>query len=231
MRRTFKIMACLLMSLFAASNANAYTTTESETLKVWYELPTFIADGQTVNYVKVYENDGDNVYSAFNMHFILPEGIRVNKIQEGREEVNDITLSDRAAKSHAISCNMPDATTLKIICTSSQNDDLYNTDLNDQPLDYLFTVGLIAEPTLAVGEYEVYLDGIKFVFKNGDASVPANEPITGTMVVESGSTGVEAIAADALDADDCYDLQGRKVDPSRVRGTIVISKGQKVFVK
>ena len=231
MKKTFKLLSCVLMALFMAFNAKAFTTTESETLKVWYELPTFIADGKTVNYVKVYENDGDNVYSAFNMHFVLPEGIRVNQIKQGRELVNDITLSDRAASTHAISCNMPDATTLKVICTSSMNDNLYNTDMDDQPLDLLYTVGLIAEPELAPGEYEIYLDGIKFVFKNADASVPANEPIYGTMVVESGTSGIEAIAADELNANDCYDLQGRKVDPARMHGTIVISNGTKVLVK
>ena len=231
MKTNFKFMACALMALFMTSNAKAYTTTEAATLKVWYELPTFIADGQTVNYIKVYENDGDNVYSAFNMHFVLPEGIRVNKVKHGRDEVNDITLSDRASSSHAISCNMPNATTLKIICNSSMNDNLYNTDVNDEPLDLLFTIGLIAEPELAAGEYEIYLDGIKFVFKNADASVPANEPIYGTMVVKSETSGIESINADVYDNGDCYDLQGRKVNPSTVHGTIVISNGTKVFVK
>lgn len=231
MKTNFKFMACALVSLLMAANARAYTTTESETLKVWYELPTFIADGQTVNYIKVYENDGDNVYSAFNMHFVLPEGIRVNKVKQGRDEVNDIALSERASSSHAISCNMPNATTLKIICTSSMNDNLYNTDNNDEPLDLLFTIGLIAGPELAAGEYEISLDGIKFVFKNADASVPADEPIYGKMVVKSETSGIESIEADAYRDGDCYDLQGRKVNPSNVHGTIVISNGSKVLVK
>ncbi len=230
MKKTFKLMSCVLMSLCIALNAKAFTTTESETLKVWYELPTFIADGKTVNYIKVYENDGDNEYSAFNMHFILPEGLQINKIKQGRELVNDITLSDRASSTHAISCNMPDATTLKVICTSSMNDNLYNTDLDDQPLDYLFEVGLIADPELAPGKYEIYLDGIKFVFKNADASVPANEPIPATMVVESGTSGIGMIADDNANIEDCYDIMGRKVNPVDKHG-IIISNGTKLLVK
>lgn len=217
------------MVCMAVLNANAYTTTASETLHVWYEMPTFIADGETVNYIKVYENDGDNVYSAFNMHFVFPEGLRLNRIKKGREEVNDITLSERASSTHSIGCNMPAPTMLKIICTSNVNDNLYNTDLNDEPLDLLFTVGLIADPSMAAGTYEMYLDGIKFVFKTGDASVPANEPIYGTMEVQS-TSGVESVNVDQ-ESTEYYDLQGRKVDPSRVHGTIVISNGSKKLVK
>ena len=230
MEKSVKLFSCVLMVVLAVFSAKAYTTSDSETLTVWYELPTFVADGETVNYIKVYENDGDNVYSAFNMHFVLPEGLRVNQIKQGREMVNDITLSDRAASTHSISCNMPNATTLKIICTSSANDNLYNTDLEDQPLDLLFTVGLIAEPEMTPGSYEIYLDGIKFVFKTGDACVPANEPVYGTMEV-SGTSGIENVDGDRIGLDDCYDLQGRKVDSSRVHGKVVISKGGKFLLK
>lgn len=211
--------------------ARAYTTSKSETLKVWYEIPTIIADGKTVNYIKVYENDGDQIYSAFNMHFVLPAGLHVNQVKQGRDMVNDIKLSDRASSTHAISCNMPDATTLKIISTSSLNDNLYNTDINEKPLDHLFTIGLIADPEMASGSYEIYLDGIKFVFKSGDASVPANEPVYGTMVVESATSGIDEIEVDQLDPDDCYDLMGRKVNLDKARGMIIVTKGRKFYVK
>lgn len=225
------LISCFLMGCMLAFNANAYTTTESETLNVWYELPTFIADGETVNYIKVYENDGDNVYSAFNMHFVFPEGLRVNRIKKGREEVYDITLSERASSTHTIACNMPEATMLKIICTSTVNDNLFNTDLNEQPLDLLFTVGLIADPSMEPGSYEIYLDGIKFVFKTGDASVPANEPIYSTMLVEPDPTAVESVSIDHNVPIEYYDLQGHRVNPSLMHGKIVISKGNKVLVK
>lgn len=194
--------------------AGAYTTTKSETLKVWYEIPTVIADGKTVNYIKVYEHDEGDPYSAFNMHFVFPEGLSVNKIKVGRDMVNDIEFSDRASSTHAISCNMPNATTLKIIGDSSMNDDLYDTDLDDKPLDLLFTVGMIADPNMESGTYEVYLDGIKFVYKTADACVPANEPIYGTMVVDNPS-GINDIAIDLDNNDDTvvyYNLQGQPID-------------------
>lgn len=231
MKTTAKMLWLLAVAMLASPGASAYTTTKSETLKVWYDVPTIIADGQTVNYITVYENDGDLAYSAFNMHFVLPEGLHVAQKKEGRDMVDDIVLSDRASSTHAISCNMPDATTLKIISTSSKNDDLYNDDVDGKPLDKLFTVGLIADPSLAAGTYDIYLDGIKFVFKTGDACVPANEPVYGKMTVSNPTSAIDEISADELDPEDCFDLLGRKVNPKNVHGKIVVSKGRKVLVK
>lgn len=207
-----------------------YKTTESETLKVWYEIPTIVADGVTVNYITVYQHDEGDPYSAFNMHFVFPVGLRVNKVRSGRDMVDDIKFSERASATHAISCNMPDATTLKIIGDSSMNDDLYSDDAEGKPLDKLFTVGMIADPSLAEGEYDVYLDGIKFVYKTGDACVPVNEPIYGKMTVNA-TSGIDEISADELDANDCFDLMGQKVDPKKAHNMIVVTKGRKVYVR
>ncbi len=231
MKKVIKRLSMALAVMLTSFSAGAYTTTKSETLKVWYEIPTIIADGKTVNYIKVYQHDEGPAYSAFNMHFIFPEGLSLNKVKDGRNMVNDIKFSERASSTHAISCNMPEATTLKIIGDSSMNDDLFDTDLNEQPLDELFTVGLIASPDMAAGSYEIYMDGIKFVYKTGDACVPANEPVYGTMIVENPTSSIEEISVDELDPDDCYDIMGRKVDPKKVRGMIVVSKGRKFYVR
>lgn len=51
------------------------------------------------------------------------------------------------------------------------------------------------------------------------------------MVVENPTSAIDEITADELDPNDCYDLMGRKVDPKKVHGMIVVSKGRKVFVK
>lgn len=45
------------------------------------------------------------------------------------------------------------------------------------------------------------------------------------------STGINSVTIDAIDAHDCYDLLGRKVDPTKVHGIVVISKGYKYIIK
>lgn len=120
---------------------------------------------------------------------------------------------------------------IRIIATSSENANLYKDDLDGNPLDELFTVGLIADPTLAAGEYPVFMEGIKFCLKNADARIPAAAPMLYTIKVANTQTGVEEIEASSLDPDDCYDLQGRKVNPMHSHGMIVISKGKKVLIK
>ena len=223
-------MAAMLST--AAFGMEAYTTTPSSDLRVWPEFPTIIADGKTVNYVKVYQHDDqDLVYSAFNMEFILPEGFRVNTVKEGRNMVDDIKLTERADATHSISCNLMDGYDLRIIAYSSKNADLYQDDEEGNPLDHLFTVGLIAEPTLTGGEHTMQLDGVKFVMKNGDATVPAVEPATFTFYVQPTMTGVEDVAVEEEETE-YYDLQGHKVNPENAHGRIVVSsKGAKVLVK
>lgn len=46
-----------------------------------------------------------------------------------------------------------------------------------------------------------------------------------------GDSGITTVAAEELDPADCYNLQGIKVDPQNVHGTIVISNGRKIYVK
>lgn len=223
----------LLMSL-CVLKAAAYTTTTNEELRVWCEIPEIIADGKTVNYITVYEHDDRGInYSAFNMEFMFPDGLRVNQVKVGRNMVDDIFMSARAAATHSISCNMREGNNLRIIATSSMNDDLFPDDENGNSLDELFTVGLIAEPTLAAGEYDVQFFGIKFVITTGDACVPAGDPFTYKMKVQDSTvTGVEDVVIDDnIDTDECFDLMGRPVDTTKVHNTIVISKGRKIFVK
>lgn len=214
-----------------AISSSAYTTTSSPALRVWAEMPVFIADGTTVNYITVYQHDDEDlVYTAFNMEFNLPEGFTVNKVKEGRNMVNDIRLSERAAATHTIACNMPTVTNLRIISDSSMNDDFFGDDERGNPLDKLFTIGLLVDPSVASGEYEISNFGIKFVMKNGDATVPAVEPILYTVKVENPTSGLETVSAESLDPDNCYDLAGRKVDPTKAHG-IIVSNGRKVMLK
>ena len=228
MKKLLILFSVLLCSL----NLMAYETIETDQLRVWAEFPDpIVAAGTTVNYLKVYQHDDNDLdYTAFNMIFDLPEGFRINKVKVGRETVNDIFLSERASSTHSIACNMPNAIELRIFCDSSVNGDFFKDDEEGNPLDLLFTVGLIAEPTLAAGDHQVELHEVKFVHKDGNAKVPV-QPIYYTINVTKPTTGIETVEADALDPDDCYDLLGHKVDPRRVHDIIVVSKGRKYLLK
>ena len=127
---------------------------QSETLRVWLDSNvTLTADSTSVAYLTLYENDGAQGYTSFNMSLIVPKGIHVNKVQQGRDLLNDISLSERATATHTIACNMPADTLLTVACTSSTNQDLYTDDAEGNPLDALWTIGLIAEPTMENGDY------------------------------------------------------------------------------
>lgn len=230
------LLAAAALLYTASVSADNFEVTTTDHLKVWAEFPEeIVADGKTVNYVKVFEHDDDDtLFCAFNMEFILPEGFQVNKVEDEDEElVDDIFLSKRARSSHSIACNIVDGVDLRIISTSMRNDEYRNADKNGNQMDELFTIGLIAQPTLAAGEYQVPMEGVKFSMKNADARVPANLPVYTIKVTnpDPNPTGIESVEASAIDPDDCYDLSGVKVDPAKVHGTVVVSKGRKVLVK
>lgn len=227
MKKAIMMLSALMC---AGATASGYTTTESETLKVWFDDFTIENDGSKVAYLKVYENDGLD-YSAFNMTFIIPKGLRVNRVKQGRETVNDIFLSERAASTHSIACNiLPDGTTLKVIGDSSMNDDLYHDDEDGNPLDLLYTIGLVADDTLQPGEYTIEMTGIKFVLKTGDASVPADDHVYATLTVTGVGTGIEELPAASVEGK-CHDLQGRPVQGRPEPGSIVVCNGRKILVK
>lgn len=222
-----------MATLFITMTASAYTTTPSADLHVWLDMPTIVADGETVNYIKVYEHDDQGlVYTSFNMELILPEGFRVNKVKEGRNEVDDIHLTDRADASHTIACNLLDGVDLRIIAISLVNANFYQDDVDGNPLDHLFTVGLIAEPTLASGDYTLDITGVKFSMNNGDATVPVPETVQVPFTVVS-ITSIEELEADQIEADkEYYDLQGHRVNPAVLpKGTVIVSYGKKFIVR
>lgn len=227
------LMLALACATFQASAL--YDVTVTDKLRVWAEFPeTIIADGETVNYIKVYEHDDEDVfYTAFNMEFILPEGFRVNQVRQGRLMVDDIFFSERATTTHSISCNIVDGVDLRIIGDSSMNADLFNDDEEGNLLDELFTIGLIAERSIPTGNYDVIMEGIKFCLSNADARVPADNHVVYNVYIKNDSQpdGVQEISPDMLDPQDCFDLQGRKVDPRVVHDTIVVSKGNKYYLR
>jgi hypothetical protein len=99
-------------------------------------------------------------------------------VKAGRGTRNAIDLSERAAETHSISCNMPSETQVKIICTSSQNDEFYPDDEGGNPLDEIFKIGFVADNTMVNGTYTITAEGVDFVLKPGAADVPAYCPAT-----------------------------------------------------
>lgn len=222
----------LPLVLLASMSAQAYTTLPSETLKVWAEPITIIADGSTISTLTVCENDTCN-YTAFNMAFIVPEGITIAKVKVGRDWVEDCKLTARASSTHVITCGQPDATTIKVISDSSTLADFYPDDEDGNPMDELFTIGLIASKDMAPGEYQIQILDVKFVLENADAFVLPNEPLYTTITVQSSPSGIKD--AEVVQEDDSwYDLSGRpvNVEPTTRRPVsgIYIHAGVKVVV-
>lgn len=224
MKRTF-ISFCLLCMVSVSAMA------QSETLKVWLDdKVTFKADGTTVAYLNLYENDGDQKYTSFNMSMKVPEGISINQVKSGRDYVNDIKLSERATSTHSIACNMPNATLLKIFCDSSNNDNMYNDDADGNPLDLVWTIGLVASPDMVNGDYEVVMfkDDLVFNMEQDGTYVSSviKEDVKCIFTITEGQiTAIKQVSSEKKDGE-TYDLGGRKVKTMPERG-LIITNGKK----
>lgn len=224
------LMAVAMLMSFSMKGENI----KSESLHVWFELPTIVADGETVNYLKVYEReDNDMRFTGFNMYFIFPEGVKINQVKSGREMKNDIALNpDRTTGTHSISCRFADKNQLNVISNSSENALLYNTDEDGNSAELLYTIGLIFDPSVNAGTYQIIMNDIVFGVKDATGYEPANMPVYYDMVVSDHVTsGIEEILADEMDATECYNLMGVRIDPKKAYNQIVIYKGRKVYVK
>lgn len=157
-KKTLLLAVGLALSMGQAAGQNIQT----EALRVWMDNITISADGTTSTRLTIYENDAERDYTAFNMSIIVPDGVTVAQVKKGRNWVNSIELTERAAESHSISCNMPDATTIKIMCSSNQNDNFYPDDEDGNPMDALFTIDLVANPQMMNGTYTITTEGVVF---------------------------------------------------------------------
>lgn len=226
-----KAIISVCMALFLVMCVHA----QSETLRVWLDSKVvFNADSTSVTYLKLYENDGDQSYTSFNMSLRVPKGIHVNKVKQGRDLVDDINLSERATTTHTIACNMPSDTLLKVACISTLNQDLYNDDVDGNPLDEVWTIGLIAEPSMVNGDYVVTMpaNGLIFNMKQGDTYVSSRikEDVTCIFTIEGGQiSSIRQVNRDAEGVKGTYDLQGRKLDKPLGNGIYIID-GKKVVV-
>lgn len=204
---------------------------ESETLKVWFDNITLVADGTTISKMTVYESDIYN-YTAYNMAFTVPVGVKVAMVKKGRETVPDVTMSERAASSHSLAIGQPEPDLVKVLTFSSQLDELYPDDEDGNPMDELYTIGFTADPEMENGDYEVEMWDIKFVLANTDACVPKVNSYKGIFTITGGKT---PSSVDEIEKDDdsdavYYDLLGRPVGTNPTPG-IYVRSGQKVKVK
>lgn len=151
------------MAWLALFTAQAMGQTPN-TLEVWMDKEVKVtADGETVTYLTVSEKDPNVNYIAYNMTFTLPKGFKIHQVKSGREYVNDISLSERATSTHQIDCNMPIEGMLKVICTSTQNYELYPDDADGNIIYPIFTIGLVADPSVINGSYDVEMYDVTFV--------------------------------------------------------------------
>ena len=212
------ILTCLVHLAIAGVQA------QSKTLKVWLDSEvTLTADSTTVTYLKVYQNDAVEEYTSFNMCIVVPQGVKVHRVEVG----NDIVLSQRGAASHVIACNMPTDTLLKVACTSMQNESL-----STAPTE-LFTIGLIAEKTMVNGDYVVRMpaDGLVFNGKLGDTYVSSvvQEDAISRLTIQGGMD-VSISTSTTSGAKGLYDMRGRKIDRTDAHEGVYIEDGRKVLV-
>lgn len=220
----------LLFALGASLTVRAYTTEPSETLQVWADPISIVADGTTISTLTVSEHDTYN-YTAFNMAFIVPEGITVAKVRQGRDWVDDCHLTARASSTHVITCGQPDPTTIKVISDSSTLADFYPDDEDGNPLDALFTIGLLAAEDMTPGDYKIEILDVKFVLESADAFVLPHEPLyVNLTVLPKDVTGIDNVRADGDAGDVWYDLFGRRVVGQPSPG-IYLHNGVKVVVE
>ncbi|MDE6818547.1 MAG: hypothetical protein K2J09_05175 [Muribaculaceae bacterium] len=234
MKKTI-ISAMLLAASAAGASAQTAGTgavIESETLKVWFDNISLVADGTTITKMTVYESDIYD-YTAYNMAFNVPKGIKIAMVKKGRETVPDVEMSERAASTHSIAIGQPADDLVKVLTFSSQLDNLYPDDEDGNPMEELYTIGFTADPSMVDGDYEVEMWDIKFVLANTDACVPKINSYKGIFTITGGqpATDIKAVETPAgSDDGEYFDLLGRPAGRNPQPG-VYIRNNQKVIVK
>lgn len=168
---------------------------QRETVKVWADDIALTADGQTITYLTVYEHSDEHDYTSFSMSLKVPKGVKIGKVKSGRNWVNAISLSQRATDTHTIACDMPDdSVSINIMSFSMQNDDFYPDDEDGNPMDELFTIGLVGDPSLCNGTYAVEIAEATFARVVGDDVVGGySESVYFQMTVTGGRESSEVV--------------------------------------
>lgn len=169
-------------------------------LKVWMNSPKFVADGKTVNYLTVYQTDitGSEYvsYSNFQMQLNVPEGITLAQKKVGPNMVNNVQLY--AARFEyvgaTLSSNQPSKTAIKLALSNDTGNTYYQYDEYDEGeniIEELFTIGLIAAPTMKNGTIEITMSDVKFILLDASANVPAEQVKTTVTITGGTSDGTD----------------------------------------
>lgn len=229
-----KIFLSVIMAVSAILGASAQTTAanpvtvENPNLKVTLSDITLVPGGDAA-YLTVSEECEGGTYAAFQMVMHFPKGIEVNKVKDGREEIEDAFLNATRFEKlgHTLSMNMLDdegGQILKIACIDlTKNKEFYNDDADGNKVTELFKVGLKANSTAAFGDFKVLVDQIKFIKKNSDADVPSGE-VSFTVSIPD-PAGIENVSLDASPAE-FYTIDGKKLqEPQKGINIIRMSDG------
>lgn len=187
--KSLKILS-LLLAMFGlqASGHN---------LKVWMDSPTFVADGKTVNYLTVYQTDitGTDyvLYTNFQMQLNIPEGITIAQKKEGRNWVNDVNLdADRFDGVGAtLESSQPGKTAIKLALANNTSNTYYQDDIDGNIVEKLFTIGLIADPSMKNGTIEITMSDVKFILADASANIPAEQVKTTVTITGGTSEGTD----------------------------------------
>lgn len=217
-----------VLSSSAQTTAATPVTVENPNLKVTLSNITLIPGGEAAYLTVSEECEGGN-YAAFQMVMHFPKGIEVNKVKDGREEVDDAILNAyRFEKlNHTLAMNMLDdaeGQILKIACIDlTKNKEFYNDDADGNKVTELFKVGLKANSTAAFGDFKVLVDQIKFIKKNSDADIPSGE-VSFTLSIPD-PAGIENVSLDNTPAE-FYTIDGKKLqEPQKGINIIRMSNG------
>lgn len=188
MKKTLMTLLLFVLTMAQASG---------QTVKTWMSSPTMVADGKTVTYLTVYQttDDEDELYRSFEIHMTVPEGIGIAQRKEGRKMVDDISLNairfDGLPQSLAVS--MPNSTSITAVCVNTTNKEtFYRDDEDGNIVEELFTIGLVADPNMVNGKYDIEMTGAKFELPTG-GGVTLTSPARSTMTITGGQGSAEEL--------------------------------------
>lgn len=220
MKRLFTIVG-LMLSLFGVQ-------AQAQSLSVWADDITINADGQTVTYLTVKMTDNNQLYSGFQMAINVPEGITIAQKRSGRVMVNDAELNAIRFEGlkHSLGVNMPDATTIKVACLdTSNNEEFYRDDAEGSIVEELFTIGLVGDPEMVNGEYSVTFSDVLMIHKDASADAAVVQPVTLTVTGGQITSNIKGVSGNTNHS--LYDLNGRKLNAHHAKG-VVIENGKKI---
>ncbi len=179
-------MTILLLALTMAQAAG-------HTIKTWMSNPTMVADGTTVTYLTVYQttDDEEELYRDFEIHITVPEGLSLAQRKEGRKMVDDIALNaDRFEGLPQVLAVSVKGTAITAVCANMTNKEtFYRDDADGNIVEELFTIGLVADPGMVNGKYDIEITVAKFALPTGGGAT-LTSPAKSVMTITGGQSAL-----------------------------------------